>query len=158
MERDFTSSADLDFASDAASGKAYGGLLGGEWFAGTWIQEQNDWSMPCQELFPIFVAVRLWAKRWTGKRVLVYCDNLPTVLFLIKCYTSKEPAASMLRGVVREAMSHNFLMRASHIPGKLNVFADLISRQKIAEFLAMCAYANRAPVSIPLDLERFGCS
>ena len=97
-------------------------------------------------------------QRWTGKRVLVYCDNLPTVLFLNKGYTSKEPAASMLRGIAREAMTHNFLMRASHIPGKLNVFADLISRQKIAEFLAMCPYANRCPVSIPLDLEHFGCS
>lgn len=158
LERTFTSSIDLDFSTDAASGCGYGGFLSGAWFAETWMGKQKQWSMPCQELFPILVAVSLWGYQWCEKRILVYCDNLPTVELLNKGYTSKEPAATMLRLITVEAMSHNFLLKASHIPGKFNVFSDLLSRQRIAEFLRLCTNAEQNPSVVPDHLKMFGSS
>ena len=89
--------------------------------------------------------------------MVVLCDNLPTVEFLNKGYTNKEPAATILRLITFESMSSNFILKASHIPGKQNVFADLLSRQKIEEFLSLCSYANKEPDRVPLFLKSFMC-
>ena len=145
------------FHTDAASEVGYGGFLAGEWFACTWCGKQRDWSMPCMELFPILIAVTLWGDRWRGKRILVYCDSDSTVKALNKGYTNKEPAATMLRCIVRLAMQHNFLVKAAHIPGKKNVLADMLSRQRIEEFLRACPYASDSPCVIPEELINF-CS
>ena len=111
--------------------------------------------MPCKELYPIMVAVMIWGSRWSGKRVLVHCDNLPVVDFLNKGYTSCEPAATMLRKITLSAMSNNFEMRCVHIEGVKNTFADLLSRQRIREFLDMCTYADKVPTVIPESVKNF---
>ena len=152
LDRFFLTSVDLDFYTDACE-IGYGGFLAGTWFAEIWLPHQQDWSMPCKELYPIMIATIIWGARFSGKRVLVHCDNLPVVNFLNKGYTSREPAATMLRKITLSAMSNNFALRCVHIEGAKNTFADLLSRQRIAEFLAMCTYADKEPTAIPQELK-----
>jgi hypothetical protein len=47
-------------------------------------------SMAFLELYPIVVAAVLWGKQWSGKKILVYCDNIATVQ-ITKNDRSKEP-------------------------------------------------------------------
>ena len=91
-----------------------------------WRGRQWVWSMPYKELFPIFVSAAIWGSNWSGKRIVVFCDNDSTVIFLNKGYTNKEPAASLLRELMLLSMQNNFILRAKHIPGVLNHYTDSI--------------------------------
>ena len=156
LARETTSSADLEFSTDAASGSGYGGYFAGSWFSGSWEDKQRDWSMPCQELFPIWVSIVVWADRLSGKRIMVHCDNASTVDFLNKGYTNKEPAATILRKIMLASMRGNFCLKAKHIPGKLNILADHLSRFKIQSFKECCSSADPLPTPIPEHLLHFG--
>ena len=157
ISKHFYDAVDLDFFTDAASEYGYGGFFAGSWFAVPWKGKQKDWTMPCQELFPILVSVIVWASKWSGKRVLVHCDNDSTVKFLNKGYTNKEPAAGMMRKLTLACMKNNVLLKAKHIPGYLNVYADLLSRLRIEEFKSRCLYADDNPTVVPDTMLNYGC-
>ena len=156
LSSSFYDAVDLDFSTDAASEYGYGGFLSGSWFSVPWSGKQKSWSMPCQELFPIWVSIEIWATRLSGKRGLVHCDNDSTVKILNKGYTNKEPAADMIRHLTLTCMRYNILLRAKHIPGCLNVYADLLSRLNVQEFKSRCSYAAPEPTFIPFLVLYYG--
>ena len=112
--------------------------------------------MPTQELFPIMVSTVLWGSSWKNLRMIVFCDNEPTVKMLNKGYTSREPAASMLRQIMSQCMSHNFTLKAHHIPGIKNILADPLSRCRFDLFFEACPTAGCNMTPIPPELLNFG--
>ena len=51
----------------------------GQWVAQKWPVEFLSNSIQWKELFPMYVSRLLWAKSFTGKRLLFRCDKLSIV-------------------------------------------------------------------------------
>ena len=156
LSNNVTFAQDLDFSTDAAGEVGHGGYLRGSWFALRWLPHQMGWSMPTKELFPIMIAANLWGSRWKQLRISVQCDNEPTVNMINKGYTSREPAASMLRLIMQSAMEHNFVLKSSHIPGKDNIIGDALSRFQFERFRLAAPEADEDMTVVPAWLEAFG--
>ncbi|XP_062566915.1 uncharacterized protein LOC134229226 [Saccostrea cucullata] len=133
LEENVTCASDISLYTDASSTIGYGGYYYGEWFQGKWPPEIQDLgddtlSMALLELYPIVVAAVIWGHKWSGKRIKFWCDNLATVQ-IIKKRRSKSPMImKLLRKLTWISANNNFLVLCDHVPGKINIIADSLSR------------------------------
>jgi hypothetical protein len=144
-----------EFGTDAAGSRGYGGHFQEKWFQGEWSPEQSKWSIAAKELYPIVVAAQVWGHLWEGRRLVVNCDNAPTVGAINRGYSNKVVMGNMLRILMYFSMHNNFFLRARHVPGKLNTLADLLSRFQVRKFHQLAPLANSLPTPIeadPLDI------
>jgi hypothetical protein len=66
--------------------------------------------------------------------VLIFCDN-SSVVSIVNSVTSKcELVMKLVHDLFYVAVQYNFDLRLRHVPGVLNVPADLLSRLKLTEF------------------------
>ena len=79
----YWSDPDIAFSTDACL-TGCGGLSDTEYFHVVFSQSVlNEFPhIHHLELLAIIIAVRLWSHAWTGRRLQVYCDNLPVVYAL----------------------------------------------------------------------------
>jgi hypothetical protein len=133
---------EAQFSTDASGDLGHGGYFKGAWFSEPWPKEYLRWSIAAKELYPIVLAAQLWGERWKGLRVLVNCDNEPTVAAINKGYSKKVVMGNLLRVLIYLSMLYNFYLRARHIPGKLNRRSDLLSRLQVRKFLDENPEAN----------------
>ncbi|MCG8620844.1 MAG: hypothetical protein MJE68_02430 [Proteobacteria bacterium] len=82
---------------------------------------------------PIVVASAVWGRQWQGKTIRVRCDNAAVVAILRSGWSKNNLAMHLMRCFFFMARFHFFLM-SEHIPGKLNVAADYLSRNKLTLF------------------------
>ena len=140
-----------------------GGLCGDQYFHAAFpsFVVQHTLDINCLELLTIIVALHLWGLRWSGLRLTVRCDNevVVTVLNTGRCRNSF--LNSCLRELCYLAAIHEFEIRAVHVPGVSNRYADILSRwdsNNLAgrtEFLAHAQHVNLQAVSVPDDMFRF---
>ena len=151
-----THTPDMDLFTDA-SGIGYGGYYQGKWFQARWSRSQQldtnpSLSIAFQELYPIVIACLLWGKHWHRKRILFHCDNLATVQIINKGRSKSRNIMNLMRRLVIVAASNSFAFQAAHIPGKINVIADSLSRFQITRFREAAPQANKQPCQIPSDV------
>ena len=74
-----------------------------------------------------------WAPSLKGKSVHFHCDNLPVVQFVVKRSTppQRPDLSHLTRWLTQIALKNQFYFWISHIPGKLNIEADNLSRFKL---------------------------
>ena len=83
----------------------------------------------CQlEMVNIVVALKIWANHWKNKRIHVFCDNVAVVQVLNTGKARDSILATCARNVWLIAAMFNIELKFSHISGKTNVIADLLSR------------------------------
>ena len=83
----------------------------------------------CQlEMVNIVVALKIWANHWKNKRIHVFCDNIAVVQVLNTGKARDSILATCARNVWLIAAIFNIELKFSHISGKTNVIADLLSR------------------------------
>ena len=80
------------------------------------------------EMVNILVAIRLFARQWTGSKILVKCDNQAVISVLSTGRTRDPYLSACAQNIWYCAASHDIDMRYVHISGKKNVVADLLSR------------------------------
>ena len=90
----------------------------------------------------ILVALRLFAPQWSGRKILVKCDNQAVVTVLRSGRTKDPYLSACARNIWYCAPTHDIDVRYVHIQGKENRVANLLSRwqgsvQNIAE---LCSY------------------
>lgn len=125
----FESSDSLHFFTDAAPSVGFGGIFDDEWFADVWpseLMEAAPQSTALFELYPIVIACSLWGRKWSRKRIIVFCDNAPAVE-IIKGRSKCALINSLMRRLTWFSVLHNFILRATFIPGHVNVVADALS-------------------------------
>ena len=140
-----------------------GGLCGDQYFHAAFpsFVVQQTLDINCLELLTIIVALKLWGLRWSGLRLTVRCNNevVVTVLNTGRCRNSF--LNSCLRELCYLAAIHEFEIRAVHVPGVSNRYADILSRlysNNLAgrtEFLAHARHVNLQAVPVPDDMFRF---
>ena len=134
-----------------ASFHGFGAVSPDDWFAGSWAPSpENDlysqslpshWcdvshavdpSLRCNinylELFPVLIAARRWDASWANKRICVENDNMQALAFVNKGSCKNPIAMSWLRELFWLSVRHNFNIRARHLAGINNVYADRLSR------------------------------
>ena len=140
-----------------------GGLCGDQYFHAAFpsFVVQQTLDINCLELLTIIVALKLWGLRWSGLRLTVRCDNevAVTVLNTGRCRNSF--LNSCLRELCYLAAIHEFEIRAVHVPGVSNCYADILSRWDSntlagrTEFLAHAQHVNLQAVPVPDDMFQF---
>ena len=125
---------DVVFTTDSTL-TGCGGLTDSEFFHCTFPQHILDagHSINGLEILAITVAVRLWGKNYTGKKILLYCDNLQSVLAINSGKCRELLVGSCARQLWLEVARHGFQLKAVHLPGVDNRLADSLSRWHLGQ-------------------------
>lgn len=137
----------LHFYTDA-SGIGYGAVFGKQWFYGEWPDHFRSYHITIKELFPIVLAVEIWADHLRNKCIMFHCDNEAVVTILTK-HTSKDSIVmKLVRRLIVQSLKNNFLFSSVHIMGKKNVLADRLSRLQVTNFRDLAPHMDSLPVLI----------
>lgn len=140
------------FASDASGAWGCGAVWGVQWLQGVWSSSWSQVNIAIKELVPIVIGCVVWGAQWRNKVVLNYCDNM-AVVQVVKSQKSKDPTIMHLVRCLHFICAHwEIELRVEHIPGRLNVIADAVSRN----FLQVMKEAGleTSPRKIPEELWR----
>ena len=141
-------SSHIKFYSDA-SGSGYASVNGTSWIQGAFPPDWSKVNIAVKELLPLSLGFRFWAPRLKGSNLIFMVDNM-AIVQVLQSQTSKDPhIMSLLRPMVITAMLHNIQFYAYHIPGKLNVIPDLLSRFQIQKALSLAPWLDRSPLQVP---------
>lgn len=148
-EREWTSAEKIELFTDAC-GSGLGALLGNEWIEARWtaaqraaaMRAERD-SMPFFEMLALVTAACTWSSRWKGKKILFRSD-CEQVVYCVNSGSSDDPGMMrLLRVLALTACRQQFDFRCVHIPGVLNVAADLLSRYgDCPQFRTACPAAS----------------
>lgn len=142
---------ELELYTDAAQKLGFGAVFGTKWFFGPWPHQWKTYNIVTLELFPIVLAIEIWAELLANKAIRLFTDNMALVS-IINTKTTKEPhdrTMILVRRLVLVSLKHNILVEAHHIPGKKNVLPDLLSRLQIRQFREMAPHMDSKPVPVP---------
>jgi hypothetical protein len=160
IERDTSSSmmCDLPWGQDIHPLHAYSDASEwgcGAYFDGSYISEA--WSgevieltgintdhrnMPLCEAIAVAVAVNTWRERFAGRHLLFMTDCIAVVHGVNKgrsSCTSSEWMNAIYKLINSICIDYNIVLRAQHIKGTDNMFADAVSRNQVDKFLATMA-------------------
>ena len=138
--------------SDASGSRGCGAIWQNEWFQLPWEEQFKDENIAVLELIPVVVAAALWGHNWRGKVVEYVSDNATVVAVLNSGYAKDKSLMHLLRGLFFKATSLNFGYCATHIPGRLNIAANAISRNNLTLLSEVRPSINPAPSVIPQTL------
>lgn len=157
LSKAWVDSEALALYTDAAANSGYGAFFEGHWVSGSW---PNNWllqdapDITVKELFPIVLALQLWARQFTNQKVIMFCDNQAVVQIINKQSSRSPVVMSLVRLLVLTCLQCNVLFRAKHIPGYTNCMADCLSRGQLIKFRSLAPTADRHPTPVPNTLQR----
>ena len=118
---------DVEIHLDACL-KGMGAIFGSQVYhvkAPSYLEENN---IAVLEMFNILVALRTWAIKWKNKNIKIFCDNLAVVTVLNNGKTKDKLLAAISRNIFMDAAQFDISLIVSHVAGKTNITADLLSR------------------------------
>ncbi|XP_070211711.1 uncharacterized protein [Littorina saxatilis] len=156
FEQSWEDNDSLHLYTDSAGSVGFGAFFQNSWASGTWPAHWQDNSpdITFKELFPIALAVEIWGKKFSNKKVMFHCDNLAAVHVINKQTCRSEPLMHLVRSLVLSCLNHNILFRAKHIPGHKNCVADALSRFQWAKFRSLVPEADEHATAVPQSLLR----
>ena len=88
----------------------------------------DDLGIVQLEMLNLYLALRIWAPNWAGKRVRLECDN-QAVVAVMKAGKTRDPVlAAYARNIHLLASVFDIEITVIHLPGIENTVADLLSR------------------------------
>jgi hypothetical protein len=143
----------LQLHTDASTSIGYGAYYGTHWISGEWDDTVlNQYHITLLEFYPIFVSIYLWGNYLSNKCILLNCDNMAMVYILNKNTSKDKNIMTLLRKFVIICMKYNIFIRAKHIPGKLNVIADFLSRSQVSEAKQINHFLEAQKTQVPESL------
>ena len=94
----------------------------------------------------------LFSNAW----ILFFTDNTAVVEVISKQTSKHPPLMQLIRQLVVACMQLSVAFRAKHIPGKLNLVADMISRLQMSNARKVQPELDSHPTSIPTHLVPWG--
>ncbi|XP_075958907.1 uncharacterized protein LOC142960863 [Anarhichas minor] len=146
-----TKPEDIQLYTDAAPSIDFGGLYGDKWFSAVWLPEFSSLtpSSAISEMYPIVVAAILWGHEWSKKTIAVYSDNSAVVDIINKGRSHCLEIMMFMRRLTMVSAQHQFIIRASHIPGHYNSIADSLSRFSFQKFRRLAPTSDPVPTPVP---------
>ena len=103
----------------------------GHWFQLQWPRSWEPVHITVKELLPVVMACALWGMAWQGQAVRCHCDN-EAVVAILKSGTSKNPLVMhLMRCLFLFSAHYQLYLDPVHLPGKVNVAADNLSRDNL---------------------------
>ena len=97
--------------------------------AGLWSPREQTWHINLLELEAVCRAIREFAPSLSGKSVLLATDNTTVACYLNRQGgTHSRVLSEKAEGLLLLCQDLNIFLRARHVPGKINIIADQLSR------------------------------
>ena len=143
----------LNLYTDSSKNLGFGGYMGTEWFHRSWDMNVKSLDITTLELYPILVALNLWNARFANLNLIIHTDNQALVA-IINAQTVKKnnSCLTLLRKLIFTCLKYNILIKAQHIPGRLNYLSDLLSRSQVNKFRSLAPEMSPEPISVPMNL------
>lgn len=148
LDNVWVTSDHLSLYTDASGAFGFSAVLGAQWFACEWPIELEDYTICVKELFPIVLALEVWSSQFQNKKVLFLSDNMAVVEVINKKSCRDNSLMRLLRRLVLVSLRFNIHFRSKHIPGKLNVTADRLSRFKFQDAFRETPHLHRQQTKI----------
>lgn len=144
------SQPDIVFASDASGNWGFGAAWERQWVQQQWEDSWAGVNIATKELVPIVVGCAVWGPQWRQKLVLNLCDNM-AVVEVVRAQKSKDHIIMHLLRCLHFICAYwEIELRVEHIPGKMNVVADAVSRNLLQ--VMESSGLERSPVEVPEEL------
>ena len=130
---------EVNFYTDASANPnlGCGGICGKEWYIMQWdekfIMEQEP-SINYLELYALTVAIFNWIDNFRNRRITIFCDNMSVVQMVNNTSSKCKNCMVLIRLIVLKTLTHNVRIKVKHVPGKQNIFSDLLSRLEYKKF------------------------
>jgi hypothetical protein len=119
---------DVEITTDASTA-GWGAVYLAIETGGRWSSHEKSLHINCLELIAIEYALKSFADKLSGKHVKVLTDNICAVTYLRNMGGSRSPESNKIANKIWQwCRSKNIWLTVSHIPGKLNIEADVKSR------------------------------
>ena len=141
----------LQLYTDSAGSIGFGVYFQGKWTQGKWPEWvlKMNLSIAALELFPIYVAIKIWGRELANRRVHFRSDNIATVAILNKKTSPCPTIMKMVRDIVLSCLLLNISLKATYIEGRNNCIADYLSRFQMVDFYRVAPTAARSGVRLP---------
>ena len=96
-------------------------------------QDHLNYNIAQLEMLNIMVALKVWGYTWQNMRIEIKCDNLAVVQVLQEGKARDPLLATIARNIWMLTSVFNIHLSVSHIAGKNNATADLLSRWWVTE-------------------------
>ena len=138
--------------SDASGSWGCGAWSGASWFQLEWPETAKEFHISFKELLAGLVCVAVWGPRWKGARVHWRCDNQPAVDAVCGRSCRDRPMMHLIRCLFFFEAWFDLELLATHLPGRENMLADDLSRNRVSAFLSKAPAVDQDPVPLPPDL------
>lgn len=119
-----------------ASAWGCGAIFGSRWFQLCWNSVWGCKHINVKEFLPICLALDVWGNQFRNCALTFHSDNLSVVEVINAGTTRDLDMLKILRFITLLALRLQIQICAIHVPGRLNVIADKLSRtQATLEFL-----------------------
>ena len=139
----------INLYTDASGRIGYGLVLGTKWAFGQWDEQWHGQNITLLELYPIWLAIKLWGDSIANSCIYFHTDNEALVSIINKQTSSDALIMFLVRKLVLECLYHNILFKAMHIRGVLNVLSDALSRGQVQKFRSLAHTAEAVPTPVP---------
>ena len=119
-----------------------------DWFQLQWPSSWSTLHIMVKELAPIMIACAVWGKWWQGKSIRCICDDA-AVVSIINSGSSRDATVMHLTWCLFFFQAvFSLLIHVIHLPGKWNIAADSLSRNKLPLFNQQVPGASLQPTPL----------
>ena len=162
MDKDkFITSEDINWYTDASANPQLGcgGINDSQWFIQQWDEEfikEFEPSINYLELYAMTLAIYMWIHKYQNQRIHIFCDNMSVVQMVNNSSSKCRNCMVLIRFITIKALTHNVKIKVKHVPGKLNTYADWLSRMEYKKFKQHTRMAKEkfehSPTPLPVEL------
>lgn len=142
------SSSDLNLFTDA-SFKGFGAYFNGSWISSPWLFQVSCHHIATLELFAVYAALFIWSDRLRDRQIVIYSDNIAIVQVWESGSSKDKHIMKLVRLLFFRCINFNISLSLRHLSGCHNIYADLLSRLQVPQFLEQCQDAQDLPTVIP---------
>ena len=112
-----------------ASRMGWGAFCQGETTGGCWDQQEQAFHINALEMLAVLYALKAFLKHHQNKTVLILSDNTSVVAHINKMGgTRSQDLIDLTKVIWSWCLTRDLKLSAQHIPGKVNITADFLSR------------------------------
>ena len=150
--RSATPTYDYHIYTDASGSWGSGAVFASYWFQLPWSTEWSSVNIMAKELVPIIISCAVWGPLLQKSSTEFHCDNQDLIASINKGSSKDTMVMHLLRCLWFFTAAFDIHITATHIAGKTNNAADMLSRNQTAKFLQaypdMPAFPTPVPPSI----------
>ena len=122
------SNSQLTLTCDASL-SGWGSYIGDQTAAGIWSDIETGYHINCLEMLAILYGLKSLCKNVNNKHILIRSDNTSAIAYINNMGGIRSANCDTIAcNIWNWAIEHNVWLSATHLPGKLNIKADRLSR------------------------------